>query len=493
MTGANGIPRLMLVALCCLAIAIPFLVVQYPPITDLPQQTAQIRLFLDTFGHQDTSEYKIQWLTPYSLSYLLLGLSWAVFGPENAGRVAMLAVGLLWVLAIHAVFFRRGRSGAAAALASVFVFNHILYWGFYSFAIGWPAFLLWFSVTTRQIPRFSLAEALTLIAAALLLYLSHVLWFMAGICWLVLYSLVFDRSIRRFFARSVCLLPLAAAVAAWYPMFSESSMATPPLWATDPWARLSFTWLTDAALGGMYGPAEYVVCAVCAGWTVLAIFQNRKDLGSDCDGPFLLVSLMFFAFVVFLPDKFMNTIRFSQRWMPMTMIALLAALPAPALRPILRQTAAVVILSAFCLVTASVWHGFQDKELSGLKGSLKELPQAPKLLGLSFIQHSEFVRGRPFIQVFAYAQVLKGGMLNFSFAEFSPCLVVYKKTFVSPWTNGLEWFPARTTEADLEYFDFVLVNGTEEIHRNIRSISRLAPVGRDGRWRLYRVEHGTLK
>jgi hypothetical protein len=491
MIASQGLLCWILAALCCAAVAIPFFTAQFPPITDLPQQSAQIRLFLDTLFASDHSQYKIQWFTPYSFSYLLLGLSWALFGPENAGRMAMLAIGLIWIIAIHVVTFRRGRAQTAAILGTLFFFNHVLYWGFYSFAIGWPVFLLWFMVTTKETGEgFSVWDSLVLASVALLLYLSHVLWLIAGLCWLGLYSLVFRQFVGKVARQVACLIPLVIAVIAWYPMFAESSMATPPVWGTGPLERLSYSWLTDAALGGIHGPAEYVIFGCCLGWVALGMLQNRGALRSVIDWPMLLAAGMFFAFALFLPDKYMNTIRFGQRWMPVAAIAFLAAMPGPVLTPVIRHAAALVVVAAFCLITAGAWHGFQHKELSGLKESLASLPESPKVLGLSYVQQSEFVKGRPFIQVFAYSQVLKGGTLNFSFAQFSPCLVVYKQPFVSPWTNGLEWFPTRATEADLRYFDFVLVNGTEAIHRNMEAIAVLTPVTSKGRWRMYRVLEG---
>jgi hypothetical protein len=40
--------RLSLALVSCVLVALPFLAVSYPPITDLPQHTAQVRLFLET-------------------------------------------------------------------------------------------------------------------------------------------------------------------------------------------------------------------------------------------------------------------------------------------------------------------------------------------------------------------------------------------------------------------------------------------------------------
>ncbi len=502
MTQHSGIPRWILAIVSCLVIAIPFLVTQFPPITDLPQESAQIRLLIETLKDPTGSPYTIQWYTPRFLSYLFLAGSWGLFGAMNTGRVAMLAIGLLWIVAIHLIARQRNRSAAAATLASAFFFNHTVYWGFYSFAVGWPAFLLWFYLTTEKpAEKLSVAQGLAWLGAGLLLYMSHVLWFIAGIAWLLMYTLVFRSPVRVAVARMAYLVPLIVAVAVWYPLLSHSTMATPALWGTDPLSRLSFEWLTDAALGGLrsfsltetqsaFSPRldwEALFLALVLAWILLSIWQNRKEIRAKVDWELLLAAGMFFVFVLVLPDKYMNTIRFANRWMPITMMLLLLALPAPTLRPVWRQGVALLLVAAFCVPVSLGWLRFEKKELSGLPDALQALPDSPRLLGLNLVQQSEIIKGYPFIQIFAYGQVMKGGILNFSFAEFSPCLVVYKDRFMRPWTGGLEWFPDRVKESDLNYFNYLILNGTEQTHNAARAKERLKPVTSHGRWRLYEI------
>ncbi|MDQ7781778.1 MAG: hypothetical protein RDU20_02800 [Desulfomonilaceae bacterium] len=504
MTLQRFLHRPMPAVLCCLFIAVPFLVAEFPPITDLPQQAAQIRLFLETLRNPEDAPYRIQWFTPYSLSYLALGASWALFGPERAGRMAMLGIALLWIVAIHLTARHRGRSAAAATLAGLFVLNHIMYWGFYSFAIGWPAFLLWFHAAETSYGRkASIRDAALLLSTGLLLYVSHVLWFIAGIGWLLVSGLLLHRDLRAAAVRIGYLVPLIAAVAMWYPMFSESTMSTPALWVSTPFSRLTLSWLSDAALGGIRGPAVPVV--FCAAWVWIAVGiaqhvsavrvrRGRADSAenheSSMDWNLFAAACMFFGMALILPDKFMNTIRFGERWMPAAMILLVLAAPAPMFRPVLRRAVAAVAVAGLCTVIALTWLSFQKKDLSGLQDALNALPEKPSVLGLSFIQHSEFVTGYPFIQMFAYSQLLKGGTLNFSFAEFSPCLVVYKTQFIPPWTGSLEWYPRRVRSTDLDYFDFALINAVEKEHRFWATQPRLTPVTSDGRWRLYRISPG---
>ncbi|MEW6114487.1 MAG: hypothetical protein AB1664_20300 [Thermodesulfobacteriota bacterium] len=479
----------VLLGLCCLLVAIPFFVVTFPPIADLPQQTAQIRLFLETMNDPEQSPYAIQWFTPYSLSYALLGASWALFGPLSAGRMAMLIIALLWVVAIHSLASARDRSPESATVASLFVFNHVLYWGFYSFALGWPAFMLWFLLVDRtRATAWSVGQVLLWTFAALLLYVCHVLWLMAGVCWLVLSSLLFRVSFKEAAVRCVCVAPVLGLAAVWYPKFASSDMATPMLWATPFLERLSFFRFTDAALGGLQGFADSAIFLLVLGWILLAVLQNRSDLKDRVNWPLFAAGMMFLVFMVALPDKYMNTIRFGQRWMPFAMIMLVLAFPPPSLTPLIRRAAAITLVLALSGLTAVSWIMFETRELSGLRAALDALPQRSSLMGLDLVKKSEFIKGRPFIQIFAYGQVLKDARLNFSFAEFSPCLVVYKGRFFKPWTSGLEWHPERVKPSDLDYFNHVLVNGDDRIQEIVRSEPKLEPVTDQGRWRLYRAK-----
>src|SRR5262245_58813901 len=45
--------RVLAAVLCAAFVAMPFLMVRYPPITDLPQHVAQIRLLLAALGNPD--------------------------------------------------------------------------------------------------------------------------------------------------------------------------------------------------------------------------------------------------------------------------------------------------------------------------------------------------------------------------------------------------------------------------------------------------------
>jgi hypothetical protein len=195
----------------------------------------------------------------------------------------------------------------------------------------------------------------------------------------------------------------------------------------------------------------------------------------------------FLAIVIIAPDKFMNTIFFGSRWFPIALIFFLLSLPAPSIRRLPAKSVALTIAAAFFLITAVAWHKYGTKDLSGFRESLERITPSSRVLGLSLIKNSEIIKGRPFLQLFAYAQVLDGCELNFSFAEHYSGPVAYKAKREVPWTPGLEWFAAKVKRDDFAFFDYVLVNGREADHKTFSAFPELLPVTHSGRWRLYKV------
>lgn len=430
----------------------------------------------------------VQWLTPYGLVYLLLGASWAVFGPLHAGRMGALLLALMWVGAVHWLAWRRRRSSAAAVLATVVVFNHTLYWGFLSFVAGWPLFVLWLEETSGERARsWRPATGLRLLGCGALLYFTHALWFAFAGLWLALRGLVDRLPWKVQLLRLASLTPLAVVALLWFPRLAERRFETPPMWVTNPLQRLLPREILDSALGGLQGTTEPLILSVLLGWVLFSVAHHRREWPARADRGLLLAAGLFFVLYLMLPDKFMNTIQFGQRWLPFALVSLLLASPPPPLRSAFRKAIATAVLAAFCGATALTWVTFERVELAGLREALEALPPAPRVLGLDYVRHSPRIKESPFLQAFAWAQVWKGGELNFSFADFAPSPVIYREPRVPPWTVGLEWMPFSLRLSDLRHFDFVILHGDEPAHLQVATRANLEPVTNTRPWALYRV------
>ncbi len=488
--GEKGVGKkskgvLVIAVACCLLAALPFLVVKFPPLTDLPQHVAQVRLFADAVSNP-ASPYRIQWITPYSLVYAVLGAAWLVFGPMNAGRTGMLVIAMLWIIMIYLLVSQRKRPLLAACLASIFFFGHILYWGFYQFAFGWPLFIGWLLLTQLDI-RTRWKELLLFFAASVVLYMAHIFWFLLAVGWLVLRHFIFKGDLKKLLLRLAASAPLLFLGIAWYPSLAAYGFQSQTVWLTTPFERLLPSWIIDASLGGLRGSMEPIFFAVLAGWAVIACLQNRKSLLAKMDKELLLLAALLLVMALIFPDKQTNTMRFCQRWVPPAFAFLLLSLPEPRVRKSVLSVVVIAVVAAFFALTSWHWVIFESNEMSGLEESLQALPEAPRVLGLSYIRESGVVKGRPFIQVFAYSQVLRGGELNFSFADFGPSLVVYRERRKIPWTSALEWLPQMARKSDFQYFDYALINADEKLHTDLSSEPILKPVTGPGRWRLYKI------
>jgi hypothetical protein len=469
--------------------AIPILLAPFPPSTDLPQHIAQVRLFQDALAHPG-GLFVIQWLAPNNLIYAFLYVLWTVLPARLVAPAALMLVVLLWIAAIHRLGAWRGRSPAGAAVASLLVFNQSFYWGLLNFLVGFPVFVLWFSLATGEPRRPSWKLWGALAGTSFLLYGSHALWFSAGAIWLVVAGIIRRFPALTIFARLTALLPCGLTALLWYPSLA-ASRATAGFDVAPHWSPLfdRLASFMDAAFGGIRGPAETVAFVFIILWAGLSVWQSRTRLREGVDRDLLAAAVFFLAIVVVAPDKYMNTIFFGSRWLPPALIFLLLALPPPSFRRPAPKTVGLGVAAAFFLVTAFAWRRYAAEDLTGFQASLDRLPLSSRVLGLDLVKESEFIKGRPFLQLVAYAQVFKGCEPNFSFAEHYSGLVAYRTRRDVRWTPGLEWSGEKVKRTDFGFFDFVLVNGEDKDHKTLSTFAELAPVTGTGKWRLYRVRN----
>lgn len=478
-------------AVCGLLSAIPWLAVDIPPITDLPQQVAQIRLLDEALAGSDA--YRIQAWHPNKLGYLPLLLGWWIAGPLAAGRLALAAVALLWVTAVHLLARATGRSAPMAVLASIFVFHHATYWGFLNFLVGFPAFVLWYLLVRRLRAPLAPRDGLRLAAAGFVLYSAHVLWLAAALVWLAVSTLLDRCGWRELLRRFLWLAPIGVALALWFTTFSSSGVDERTFWGRPPWVRLQPSWLLGAALGGLRGEVEAIVAMAVAAWLLLGLWQHRRRLAAACEPRLALAGSIFFAAVLALPEVDRHTIFFAARWAAPALVFLVLACPPPRFGPSWRATALRgvvpwILLATLVARTTAAWIGFENHELDGLRQSLDALPAEPTVLGLDLVRTSPRIHGYPYYHLFAYAQVLRGGELNRTFADEASSLVVFRELPKAyPWTDRLEWRPESFRRSDRDYFDFILVHGAPGGHAIFLADPRLEPVTAARRWRLYRV------
>lgn len=490
------------VLLGCAAIAVPILSVTFPPSTDLPQHVAQGQLFWDALQNP-ASNYQIHWLIPYSAVYVVIGVLWKILPALEVGRATLLVIGFLWVATLQGLCHARNRSPEVGLIATIFFFNHCLYWGFLSFIFGFPFFAaIVHLMTTERVTdakRQPWRDAALFGGVCFLAYLSHVLWFGAAMIWCAAAALLFRIPLRDLRARLATTLPtIGMAVWFYFGLRSKTAAVNPSaygaFWFHTPILRIATPWTIDALLGGLQGWIEPMVLAFCTIWAALGVLQARRKGLSHTDSPLLFAGCLLIALGLILPSKYQNTIFFSDRWMPFGGALVFLAFPIPQIGRLWRNTIAVALMALFICYTTVKWRAFEKTELSGLREAVEVLPDKPRLLGLDFVRESRIVKPHAaFLQMPAYGQIYRGGNLNFSFADFPQTFVQYKSHEPHPWTSGLEWSPLKLQMKDLQHFDFVLVNADASGQALISGRPELVQMTTTGHWRLYRIKKTEIR
>ncbi|MCZ7646872.1 MAG: hypothetical protein M5U26_16545 [Planctomycetota bacterium] len=491
--------RVLLAACNALLVALPFLLVEFPPVADMSQQVTQVRMYLDE-RREPTGGFELQAPGPNRAGYLWLGAFCTLFGFEHGGRIGTLALAVLWVACVHYLAARRQRAPEWAVLGSLWFFSFLLYWGLYNFMLGFCAFLgaLACTMPPREgQPERPLARDLPLtFGFALLLAFCHVGWLHLLAVWtLFAWLMGLDRA-RRALPRLGAMLLVLAAAQAWVSLHAttaKSVHAPTVLYATQPFERLSPAWIVYASLGGLRGPWEAVALAAALALAAAALVCARHRPKYGVESSFLWLGGALLVAVFVLPDRVGYAIEFSTRWMPPALTLLVLGLPA---LPVAGRVPAWAIpaagLALFVAVTCAAWRAVEREELSGVRPALEALPERARVVGLDFVRDSRYIERRPFLHVFAWAGAWKGARLNFDFTHFRANLVARPEDWTPPWTRGLEWKPELLHENDLKFFDYAILGGAGEIHATVGNQKGFVPVTDTGIWRLYRIESSRL-
>ncbi len=486
-----------LLLLCIVFVTLPFVLVRFIPSTDLPQHLAQIRLLQDILKNPNQSEYMVEWLGANTLVYYVIGFNWMIFEPILAGKMAVLEISLAWVISIFALARHKQRSIFSAALACVFIFNASLYWGFLNFLIGLPVFTLWYLLVVNN--RKIHSNVMVFILMALLsffLFLAHTLWLLIAVIHVIVATIRQRPTLKEIGIRCIALIPVGIYSTLWFPKLTAVRTAlgfdTTAYWIVSPLERIQPKWLLESMLGGLHGPTEALIIGSIIIWVGLIIKTNWGQLRVHVDKEFLSIGTFLILVVLLAPEKYMNTLYFGSRWAPVAMILFLLALPLPRIPGPIIVTIAILPIVILSFTTCYYWYRFNTIENSGLEESLKMITDDKRVLGLDYMQTSELIYGRPFLQTFAYAQVLHGGKLNFSFAYHHSGIVSFIRTEgAHRWTPGLEWYAQRVVPNDFYKFDYALINGSVNVHRLFTSEPELKPLTTDGRWRVYQCMRDT--
>ncbi len=477
----------MALTLALIATTFPFWLVALPPATDLPQHLSQIYLLEQTLAAARTDLVVTPWFYPNTLIYWLMYGFWKITDPISAGKLTMSSLAGFWVIATWALCRLHRRPLENWLIAIPLVFNFLFNWGLLNFLIGWPMFCLFITIVGNQKLRF---RSVWIVIVAFLLYYAHALWFAMANVWLT--TQIMEHRGKERLKVAWPLLPPWILALTWYPQLAmnrqSSGVETGLIWGAMPHERLAPTYFTNSALGSMHAEIEFFFSMLLLAWITCIIFTRKKELEQTTDKPLLVAACLMLLAYWALPSVYMNTIFFNQRWLVFGLILLLIALPAPRLPRLYQMTIGVSCILAFTVVTVKQWKEWEVEQLEGLQEALALVSKGERLIGLNLIDGSTFVKGRPGLQLFSYAQALRGAELHFSFTEHYSGAVQYRsRPPLNPYKQTV-WSPYRATAQQIRDFDKVLINGDERLHAFVSKQLNLIQIDEtQASWRLYRT------
>ena len=510
-------PELALAVLLLAAAATPFWAGRFLPFLDLPQHLG-LAAVVARFDDPSTAfarYYEIdRSVTPYWGYYGAMWMLARVVPLELANRLLFTAYGIGTPLASAYLLASFGRDRRWAAFAVPLAFGTNLFFGFATFLLSIPLFLVALGLAERHLAddRVRARHALSLALTAAAVFLFHAqTYLLLGACVLVLLA-AHARGARGTLARAVPFLPSLALFASWaWPRFVRPERAGVEehtvLHRTygalgglgarfEPWGDVvrklperlfgSFTDGSDASIGLTLAAVFAVALAFAYGRAPLTGSAKRRFqtflLLHRCD---LLVLVLFGSYFA-TPLEIYGQWYVSPRHLVFAALALplLLARPAAGWRAAIALAAALVALAASANAAAKV-RQFQ-RQVGPFDAIAAELPRGGRVLGLPFDYGSDGpVRVWPLLHFACFEQVLAGGDVGFSFAGLPSIPVRYRPGMQAPHPN--EWRPETFDwESMGRAYDAFLVSGAPRGRGGRELAAHAAPVARAGPFALWK-------
>ena len=476
---------------------LPLLIVKYPPMVDLPQHAAQIRLWQDLDDHADT--HKLNPLTPYLATYLA-GRALAEVFPIRAAMKVLVAVLILALpLALVHLLVRTGGDRWWALLGFPLSYSFCFYWGLLNFLAAAPLgiVLVTLALDLRRSfdgGRHGLGREVVLALLALALLATHGLVCAFALLVAGTATLLAAGSVRTAVLRQLAFLPAAAGGLWWYlaTRSAEEQTSKPFTW--------DFRWSRFAELPGtlLGDPGGRQAALFGAAMLVLVLLALRRPAAGPAPArlrlaravPFVLaLGVFLFAPDIYFRAAFFN-LRFAVFLVPWLLLAVVPGRPADRLS----RTLVAVLAAAWLVALIPRFLAF-DREAREIDGPLAAMEPDRRVLGLVFEPFSAAVPAPAHLHLFAWYAAEKGGIADFSFAYFYPQLVRYRPDVEPLVPDAFSWRPQTFDDRLRSSYDYFLVRSSTDRTAELFPSHRPPAVRlrvHSGKWWLYEVQAGTF-
>ncbi len=501
-------PRRIFSELAFLAVtvvsAIPLWLVEWPPIQDLPQHLAAVRILADyhepslRFAEHFTFELS---RTQYLAYYLAARVLAAPFGTLVANKLLLTLALVGTPYAMRFLLSSLGRDDRTALFVVPLAWNAHLLLGFLNFIAALPLCLagLGYAVLLRR--RWTSRRAVALALLALVTFYTHVVPFGFLVLGAALVGAGSDLvgAARRWLP----LLPSAVAALVWV-VSSPSGRATataarlhdepgspaPRFQTVAENLQQAPSWVTDILRADVDDWAIVAWAGLALACFAFGALERRRRASPEeetCRVRIGLLCPLALALYFALPASYDFIWPINARFALLAPLFLVVLLPSPG------GLAGALVFSAIAglgiyssLEVGAAFQRFERDEVVDFDEAIAVVPEGSRVVGLIYRRESAHVKFSPFLHSAAMLQAKRGGAVMFTFMDFPPTPIRFREDDRPPRVEPRwEWMPERVDpRRGLDWFDYALVRGGPGAIGATRDLWQPIYEGRE--WRVYR-------
>lgn len=487
---------------------VPLWLVRYPPIEDLPQHLAAIRVLhslhdpafnLATYFELTLSR------TQYLAYYLVADLLAYPLGVRLANLVLVTAALVGTPYALRSLLRALGRDEKLALFALPLAYNAHLILGFFNFLAALPLALFGLSLAVRLRVRPTRGLALALCAVTFVCFYTHVVPFAFLGFGATLVAL--GDTLRATSRRLLPLVPGGLAALVWTRFapagqatataaFGQEGVGPRPTFATASDALRDLpNWLTDVFQGERDVQLFIVMLALALFAIGLGARPAARDDAATTDQALRVVLTRRLGLLapLALALYFVTPTGYDWIWPISARFPLLAILFVIPVLPFPRGALGVLLAAAIAATSVATFVEagerfvtFERDEVGELDQALAAIPPGRRVAGLIGDKYSTQAKFAPFLHYVAYYQADRGGAVMFTFADFPQSPFRFREDHRPPRVGPRwEWMPERVEpRRDLGWYEFVLVRGAAGRLDADRTLYE--PVFRGPHWSVWR-------
>lgn len=513
-------PWFVFVAALAVINVVPLWLVEYLPFMDLPQHLATIAVMhhYDDPAFGFSAFFDLDLLsTPYLGYYLLVDLLAHLVPLETANRLVLSLCGALLPIAAWRYLAACGREPLLALLALPVFYNTFLFMGFLNFVMALPFMLFALGALLRYLASRRRIEFVWLTIHALLIFFAHPQVYLLYLGSASLYLILSWPGFKRMLLAASHIGPSLVIFTLW--VLRSRILGSAEVWSESRGGR------NVSPAGGQWEPL---------GVSLRELPVRLSDAYRDNSDNLLLVLLLFLIMVLLLvrrprPDEsggsgireFLRTnalelvsmallwlyfaLPVSYKWIwplnaRLVPVAFLVGLVWFRLPPLaLRGRLMLAVPLAALALAGTANHTRQflafEREVGPLERVLEAAEPRRRLMGLIFDRGSEVMTPSlsPYIHFAQYYQLRRGGVADFSFANFPQSPIRFNERTAPPQLPlRWEWTPDRLRHPRYppgvaDYYDYYLVRGDwgarspfgAHLGAGVREVKAA------GRWRLF--------